>query len=128
MFSWFRSEHSNEYRVRVAESVLEIIKCLLFWWGESEVMKHIPVLKQYKILGMYTFKWMNVTIFSLVGYNCIVVTTNVLLRLIHSMLDDPYIDVLKHVRYYASGVRRSITFILTSVMLIPIWVLYLANI
>ena len=52
----------TESGLNVPESVLEIIDCLIFWLAEYEVTKRVHVFKHHKLLGLYTRKWIEVSI------------------------------------------------------------------
>uniref|UniRef100_A0A803LEW8 Mechanosensitive ion channel protein n=1 Tax=Chenopodium quinoa TaxID=63459 RepID=A0A803LEW8_CHEQI len=67
------------------EAVLEIIDCLIFWLAESEVMKRVSTFKHHKILGLNTQNWIEVSIFVLVAYNVITLSTYMIVWLLRKL-------------------------------------------
>ncbi|KAK9666754.1 hypothetical protein RND81_14G208800 [Saponaria officinalis] len=97
---------NDKCRNLVVEAVSEIFGCLLFLWAEVVVMNSVPTFKQSKIFGVYTRKWIEVSLFVLIGYDMITLLTHIV------------------VCYVVIGIKRSIIFILSAVMLLVTWVLY----
>ncbi|KAH9622441.1 hypothetical protein KSS87_007774 [Heliosperma pusillum] len=128
----------------IFESISEIIGCLLFLWAEVVVMSSVPTFKQSKIFGMYTQKWIKVSLFLLIGYNIITLLAHLLVWSVQKISGDPgFSEALndtfscfrcdelgktafnkKYVVYVVNGTNRSIIFILSMVMLLITWVLY----
>ncbi|KAL9233651.1 hypothetical protein vseg_008618 [Gypsophila vaccaria] len=129
----------------VLECISEIFGCLLFLWAEFVVMSSVPTFKESKIFGVYTRKWIKVSLFVLIGYNIISVLTNVLVWTLpklsgdHRRIGDKLSKALdiaccndlgkgafnkKYAAFIGIGMKRSIIFILSAVMLLVTWVLY----
>ncbi|XP_074292521.1 mechanosensitive ion channel protein 10-like isoform X2 [Silene latifolia] len=130
------------------ESTSEIIGCLLFLWAEVVVMDSVPTFEQSKIFGIYTDKWIKVSLFLLIGYNIITFLTHTIVWSLpklygdHLGVGDGLSSALsivccddlgkgafnkKYVVYVATGIKRSIIFILSMVMLLITWLLYFGN-
>ncbi|KAK9735989.1 hypothetical protein RND81_04G243300 [Saponaria officinalis] len=129
----------------VLEAVSEIFGCLLFLWAEVVVMNSVPTFKQSKIFGVYTKKWIKVSLFVLIGYDMITLLTHIVVWSLPKLFADNLrigeniktalslvcCDDLgkgafnkKYVVYVGIGIKRSIIFILSAVMLLVTWVLY----
>ncbi|XP_074292524.1 mechanosensitive ion channel protein 9-like isoform X2 [Silene latifolia] len=130
------------------ESVSEIAGCLLALWANVVIMSSVPIFKQSKIFGVYTQKWIKVSLLVLIGYNIITLLTHLFVRSLPKIYGDP-LDVgenikskfssiccedmtkgafnKKNIVYIASGIKRSIIFILSMVMLLTTWVVYFDN-
>ncbi|XP_074263277.1 uncharacterized protein LOC141586063 isoform X2 [Silene latifolia] len=127
------------------EATSEIFGCLLFWLAEVEVMNRVPAFKQSKIIGIYTRKWVEACIFILIGYNIITCLSQMFVclllrfdrddsrlgKILRSVLSCLFLESLekgasnrRYTAYIASGIKRSIIFLLTMVMLLLTWVLY----
>ncbi|XP_048499775.1 uncharacterized protein LOC104889969 isoform X2 [Beta vulgaris subsp. vulgaris] len=134
-------DHS-ESGLNVPENVLEIIDCFIFWLALSEVYKRVPAFKDDKIFGLYTRKWIEVSIFLLIAYNVIILSTRLIVRLfkfadkrLHSGSNKKsrrylFTEKMMHLRYLmycANGLKHNIDFVLTSLMLLLIWVLYFGS-
>lgn len=134
-------DHS-ESGLNVPENVLEIIDCFIFWLALSEVYKRVPAFKDDKIFGLYTRKWIEVSIFLLIAYNVIILSTRLIVRLfkfadkrLHSGSNKKsrrylFMEKMMHLRYLmycANGLKHNIDFVLTSLMLLLIWVLYFGS-
>ncbi|XP_074292540.1 uncharacterized protein LOC141619423 isoform X2 [Silene latifolia] len=134
--------------VLIRDSGYEIVGCLLFLWAEVVVMNSVPTFKQSNIFGIYTRKWIEVSVFVLIGYNIITLLTHLFVWSLpeiyghHPRVGEKYNNVLsivccgevakgafnqKYVVYVATGIKRSIIFILNMVMLLVIWVVYFGN-
>ncbi|XP_021769954.1 mechanosensitive ion channel protein 4-like isoform X1 [Chenopodium quinoa] len=126
------------------EAVLEIIDCLIFWLAESEVMKRVSTFKHHKILGLNTQNWIEVSIFVLVAYNVITLSTYMIVWLLRKLVchkilkpgintkSRQYLIIEKflrgkHLMYWANGMKRSINFILRSLLLLITWVSYFGS-
>ncbi|XP_021774199.1 uncharacterized protein LOC110738138 [Chenopodium quinoa] len=126
------------------EAVLEIIDCLIFWLAESEVMKRVSTFKHHKILRLNTQKWIEVSIFVLVAYNVITLCTYMIVWLLRKLVchkilkpgintkSRQYLIIEKFLRgkylmYWANGMKRSINFILRSLLLLITWVSYFGS-
>ncbi|KAK9735985.1 hypothetical protein RND81_04G243200 [Saponaria officinalis] len=129
----------------VLEAVSEIFGCLLFLWAEVVVMNSVPTFKQSKIFGIYTHKWIKVSLFVLIGYNMITLLTHIVVWSLPKLFDDNLrigeklktaLSLVccydlgkgafnkKYVVYVGIGIKRSIIFIFSAVMLFVTWVLY----
>ncbi|KAH9622439.1 hypothetical protein KSS87_007772 [Heliosperma pusillum] len=129
----------------ILESISEIIGCLLFLWAEVVVMNSVPTFKQSKVFGIYTQKWIKVSLFLLIGYNIITLLAHLFVWSLPKFFGD-HPGISKHLKgalscfccddlgksafnkkyvvYAANGTKRSIIFILSMVMLLITWVLY----
>ncbi|XP_021840051.2 mechanosensitive ion channel protein 10 [Spinacia oleracea] len=134
----------TESGLKLPETVLEIFDSLIFWWAESEVMKRVAAFRHHKILGLYTQKWIEVSIFVLIAYNVITLSTYMVVWLLrklvcHKLLkpgintkSPQYIIIEKFLRgrylmYWANGMKRSINFILRSLLVLLTWVFYFGS-
>ncbi|KMT14462.1 hypothetical protein BVRB_4g072370 [Beta vulgaris subsp. vulgaris] len=128
----------NVRSLNVAQAFSEIIDGLIFWWAEHEVMKRVPTFKNHEILGLPTRKWLRVSILVLIGYNLITLFTHIavmsLRRICQQHLkiahENFWQNVLgrhlhkKFIVYFANGMKLSISFIMSSLLLLLTWVLY----
>lgn len=115
----------------VREGVVEIIECLTLWWlGGSVVMKYFPTLKNHQSLGVHTWKWIEVSVLVLIGYNVITICTHmIVLSLLHtkSPLLLTNVELLSDLVYWAIGMKHSINFTLNSILILLTWVLYFGS-
>ncbi|KAH9622438.1 hypothetical protein KSS87_007771 [Heliosperma pusillum] len=130
------------------ESISEITRCLLVLWANVVVMSSVPIFKQSKIFGIPTDKWVKVSLFVLIGYNIITSLMHILVQSLLKIYGDPLevgenIKTIlssvccddftkgnfnkKNIVYIASGIKRSIIFILSMVMLLITWMVYFGN-
>lgn len=129
----------TESGLHVREAVVEIIDCVLFWWIESEVMNYVPAFKHHKILGLHTQQWIKVSFFVLIGYNVIILSTRMIVYRLRILAENltPVLDAnsiayilvdrfmsRKYLMYCANGMKHSINFMFSSLMLLLTWVLY----
>ncbi|XP_074292543.1 mechanosensitive ion channel protein 10-like [Silene latifolia] len=130
------------------ESISEIISCFLVWWANGVVMSSVPIFKLSKIFGIYTQIWVKVALFVLIGYNIITLLTQVLVRSLPKIYGDP-LEVAENIKsiflpsgcddittgafnkknivYIAIGIKRSVIFILSTVMFLITWMVYFGN-
>ncbi|XP_074292545.1 mechanosensitive ion channel protein 10-like isoform X2 [Silene latifolia] len=108
-------------------------------------MSSVPTFKQSKIFGIYTQKWIKVSLLLLIGYNIITLLAHLFVWSLPKFFGDhPRINEhlkgalscvccddlgksafnKKYVVYVVNGTKRSIIFILSMVMLLTTWVLY----
>ncbi|KAJ8452558.1 hypothetical protein Cgig2_000147 [Carnegiea gigantea] len=126
--------------IYVREAVSEIVNCFIFGWAMSEVMKRVPTIKQHRVLGLETQRWIEVAILALVGHDCIALSTHLVVWLLEVRLRDfdhtnqpQWYKVVRellptqHLVYCAHGMRRGISFVLSTVLLLLIWVSYFGS-
>ncbi|KAL9233652.1 hypothetical protein vseg_008619 [Gypsophila vaccaria] len=139
------SEGNGECWELILEAVSEIFGCLLFFWAQVVVMNSVPTFKQSKIFGIYTQKWIQVSLSVLIGYDIITLLAHILVWSLPKIFADNLrigeklstaLSVVccddlgkgtfnkKYVVYVGIGIKRSIIFILSMVMLLLTWVLY----
>lgn len=70
--------HHTDSGINVKEGVAEIVDCLIFWMAEHEVMKRVPDLEHHTVLGLHTQKWIEVSLFILIAYNVISLSTHLI--------------------------------------------------
>jgi len=128
----------NESGINVPEALSELINCLFYWLLDTQLMND-----QEKLLGIFTWRWVEKAIFAIIGYNSIRLFNYGMVWLLKKVCRalDPgprsnphwYLLALdnllprKQVVYYANGMKSSIAFILTSMMLLLLWLLYLGK-
>lgn len=133
----------TESSLYVRAAVLEIIDCLTFWAIQFLVMRAVPTLMHHKLLGLYTRRWIDVSILVLISHNVIKISTHIIVWLLRELACEKLdpgpnekskryfimekILQRKYLVYYANGTKHSINTILTSVMLLLTWVLYLRS-
>ncbi|XP_056699414.1 mechanosensitive ion channel protein 9 isoform X2 [Spinacia oleracea] len=129
--------------LNVAQACSEIIDGLIFWWAEHEVIKRVPTFKQHEILGLLTRKWIRVSILVLIGYNVITLFIHLTVLSLRSICKQRgsqeaahggfWQNVLgkhlhtKYVVYFANGMKLSISFIMSSLLLLLSWQLYFGS-
>ncbi|KAH9619187.1 hypothetical protein KSS87_014764 [Heliosperma pusillum] len=135
-------EHSSS-GTHVPESITEVIECGLFLWAVFEVMNRVPVFKRFKLYGLGIERWVEVSILVLVGHDLITVSTHLVAwstrRLVNRHLQ-PGVDtksqwylfveellLRQYLVYYTTGVRKSFSFILSSLLLLFTWVFYFGS-
>ncbi|KAL2940912.1 Mechanosensitive ion channel protein 10 [Bienertia sinuspersici] len=118
----------------------EIIDGLILLWAADEVMKRVPSVREHhEILGLSTAKWIKVSVFILIGYNLITLFTRFIALLLEKLSQRRPLTtdtitfkryVMKnHLRvrylvYYANGIAVSISFVLSSLLLLLTWIFY----
>ncbi|XP_074281128.1 uncharacterized protein LOC141606047 [Silene latifolia] len=132
-------EHSSS-GTHVPESITEVIECLLFLWAVLEVMARVPVVGRCKLYGLDIERWVEVSILVLIAHDLITVSTHLVAwstrRLVNRHLQ-PGVDtksqwylfveellLRQYLVYYTTGVRKSFSFILSSLLLLFTWVFY----
>ncbi|XP_074292523.1 mechanosensitive ion channel protein 10-like isoform X1 [Silene latifolia] len=140
------SDAEDEEGFIVIESVSEIAGCLLALWASAVIMSSVPIFKQSKIFGIYTQKWVKISIFLLIGYNIITLLARLFVRSLPKVYGNvgdsiKYSIILslcsyemnkgvfnkKNIVYIASGIMRSVIFILSMMMLLVTWMVYFSN-
>lgn len=131
-------------RIHVYNGLLEIIDCLICLWMVSEVMTHVPAFKTHTILNLYTHKWIEVSLFIIIACNVIILSTHTILWILRKFLrekldqdsdsNQPTIcDAIaelfnkKYLLYYANGMKLSIDFFFSSLLLLVVWVWYFGS-
>ncbi|XP_021862786.1 mechanosensitive ion channel protein 9-like isoform X3 [Spinacia oleracea] len=133
----------RESGVNVSEGVTEIFDCLIFWLAEFEVMKRVPTFKHHKMLGLYSKNWIEASLFILIVYNIISLSTHAIMWLLQKFVCeklDPglnekqtlylVIEKLmsrKYLVYFANGIKHSMNYIFFSLFLLLVWVLYFGS-
>ncbi|KAK9697979.1 hypothetical protein RND81_08G074300 [Saponaria officinalis] len=129
--------------IHVPESFTEIIECVFFLWVISEVMKRVSVVGGRRFHGLELERWVQVPILVLIGHDLITVTTHMVAwstrRLVNRHLQ-PGVDTKsqwylfveellprQYLVYYTTGVRKSMSFILSSLLLLFTWVFYFGS-
>ncbi|XP_074304755.1 uncharacterized protein LOC141639553 [Silene latifolia] len=134
-------EH-NESRLKVIQAISDIVDCLSLWYLRI-VMKNY--LTPQKILGLPAQNWIDVTIFIVIGWNIIALSTHLIVWSIHKLVSR-YLNHLANQKershrllllerllsvhclvYYVNGIKRSFNFMLSSLLLLLVWVLYFAS-
>ncbi|XP_074292542.1 mechanosensitive ion channel protein 9-like isoform X3 [Silene latifolia] len=111
-------------------------------------MNSVPTFKQSNIFGIYTRKWIKVSLFLLIGYNIITLLTHFFVWSLpkifrhHPGVGVKFNHVLsivccdkigkgafnqKYLVYVATGIKSSIIFILSMLMLLITWLVYFGN-
>ncbi|XP_021859472.1 mechanosensitive ion channel protein 10-like isoform X1 [Spinacia oleracea] len=138
----------DESKLHIAQALSDIIDSLIFWWTELMVTGCVPAFKHHEILGLRTQKWIEVSVLVVIGFNVITLFTRVTVWLLRYFLQNSYhdakndsltknipgLDVIlgKHLQkgylvYGANGMRRSINFMLSSLLLVLTWVYYFGS-
>ncbi|XP_074263279.1 mechanosensitive ion channel protein 10-like isoform X1 [Silene latifolia] len=127
------------------EATSEAFGCLLFWLAEVVVINSVPTFKQSKIVGIYTQKWIEACLSVLLVSNIIsCFAQTIVWLLLRFDADDSKSKMLRFVLsasglvtleknsstlryagYVASGIKRSIIFVLSAAMLLLTWQLYI---
>ncbi|XP_074316686.1 uncharacterized protein LOC141652962 isoform X2 [Silene latifolia] len=133
-------EH-NESGLKVVQTTCDIVDCLLFLYSGFVLITSIP---QHEFLGLPILIWFAVPIFVVIGWNIITLSTHLIVWSIHQLIS----WYLNHVHdnnershrylllerllsvhflvYYGNGLKRSFNFMLSSLLLLLVWVLYFA--
>ncbi|KAL9223965.1 hypothetical protein vseg_000045 [Gypsophila vaccaria] len=129
--------------IHVPESITEIIECVFFLWVVFEVMKRVPSVGGRRFHGLELKRWIEVPILVLIGHDLITVSTHMVAwstrRLVNRHLQPGadtksqwylFVEELllrQYLVYYSTGVRKSMSFILTSLLLLFTWVFYFGS-
>ncbi|XP_021769808.1 uncharacterized protein LOC110734054 [Chenopodium quinoa] len=131
----------NVRSLNFPQAFSEITDGIIIWRAEHEVMKRVPAFKQHKMLGLPIRRWIRVSILVLIGYNLITLFTYIAVLSLRKICQQRpkvaesgfwYKLVGKHLHkkyvvYFANGMRLSINFIMSSLLLLGTWVTYLGS-
>ncbi|KAH9626937.1 hypothetical protein KSS87_003888 [Heliosperma pusillum] len=131
-------EH-NESGLKVIQAVSDIGDCLFLWYLGTVMMDSLP---SQKLLGLPIRNWMEVTLFIVIGWNIIALSTHFIVWSIHKLVSRYLNHVhdknershrylllerilsVQYLVYYGNGMKRSINFMLSSLLLLLVWVFY----
>ncbi|KMT14473.1 hypothetical protein BVRB_4g072460 isoform B [Beta vulgaris subsp. vulgaris] len=138
-------DHS-ESGINIPEAVLEIADCLnVFFWLKLVTVNTIAphVLKHHRSLELETWKWFQVSIFMVIIYNVITLSTHIIVWLLQKLVcryklvpettteknsqqNNTVLKILlrrRYIVYWGNGMKHNITFVLTSLFFLLAWVL-----
>ncbi|KAH9626938.1 hypothetical protein KSS87_003889 [Heliosperma pusillum] len=132
----------NESRLKVIQAISDIVDCLSLWYLRIVMMNYLTL---QKILGLPAQNWIDVTIFIVIGWNIIALSTHLIAWSIHKLVSR-YLNHFANTKershrylllerllsvhclvYYGNGIKRSINFMLSSLLLLLVWVLYFSS-
>ncbi|XP_074316864.1 mechanosensitive ion channel protein 9-like isoform X2 [Silene latifolia] len=131
-------EH-KESGLKVIQAVSDIVDCLFLWYMGTVLMDSLPL---EKIIGLPIRNWMEVIIFIIIGWNIIALSTHFVVWSIHKLVSRYLNHVhdknershrylllerilsVQYLVYYGNGMKRSINFMLSSLLLLLVWVFY----